>query len=181
MPAVSDYIEFAEEQKGISLEMSAQRPLMETPAAQPVITTSPLATEFQAYLTVRDGDQRGQRFLLEQVEMIVGRGESSNILILDASLSLQHARFSQQPDGMYVQDLLSRNGTKVNDLLLRRPRRLRDGDIIILGNVSLEYSLLLQKQETPPSLLVPPPATRLQPLRLPSKKKEPPTTQNERA
>lgn len=44
--------------------------------------------------------------------MVVGRQQPSDIVIDDASLSRQHARFTPSDDGAIVEDLGSTNGTR---------------------------------------------------------------------
>jgi pSer/pThr/pTyr-binding forkhead associated (FHA) protein len=128
-------------------------------------------------LTIRDGEMAGQCFLLDRPLITVGRGFESDIVINDASISRQHAQFLRQADGDYVQDLASRNGTKVNDEPLLKPRLLAPGDIVCLGNICLAYTSV----QMAPNL----PLTQVNasqslsglnggpvPLRLPSKQKE---------
>ena len=84
-------------------------------------------------LLVLDGELVGQRFVLEHPVTTVGRGNESDIVINDASISRQHAQFLRQADRVYVQDLTSRNGTRVNDEPLLSPHLLKPGDIISIG------------------------------------------------
>lgn len=122
-----------------------------------------------------NGELVGRSFLLDRPVLIVGRSEESDVILPDASISRRHAQFSRQAYGDYVQDLASRNGTKVNDELLNAPRLLQKGDIIYLGNVRLEYTFIPEAQTTSlPPLPMPPlarPISGPMPLRLPSKPK----------
>jgi pSer/pThr/pTyr-binding forkhead associated (FHA) protein len=99
----------------------------------------PQMLDLSAVLLVLDGELVGQRFVLELPVTTVGRGNESDIVINDASISRQHAQFLRQADGVYVQDLTSRNGTRVNDEPLLSPHLLKPGDIISVGNVHLDY------------------------------------------
>jgi pSer/pThr/pTyr-binding forkhead associated (FHA) protein len=128
-------------------------------------------------LTITDSEMAGQSFLLDRPLMTIGRGSESDIVINDASISRQHAQFLRQADGDYVQDLASRNGTKVNDEPLLKPRLLAPGDVVCLGNICLRYTSV---QMAPTSPLTQGLSSRSisglnsgpLPLRLPSKQKE---------
>jgi pSer/pThr/pTyr-binding forkhead associated (FHA) protein len=54
----------------------------------------------------------------------------------DSNVSRNHAQIQQMPDGFYVSDLGSSNGTAVNGVALTGPQKLQNGDFIILGNSS---------------------------------------------
>lgn len=100
----------------------------------------PQLPDLSAILLVLDGELAEHKFVLDHPLMMIGRGTECNIVINDASISRQHAQFLQQTDGVYVQDLSSRNGSKVNDEPLLSPRLLKPGDIISLGSIRLEYA-----------------------------------------
>ena len=117
----------------------------------------------------------GRSFLLDRPELTVGRSAKSDVIIHDDSISDHHVIFLRQADGDYVQDLASYSGTKVNDEPLKETRLLQKADIISLGNVRLEYTLIPEAQTTSlPLLPIPARAYPLSgpvPLRLPSKPK----------
>ena len=54
----------------------------------------------------------------------------------DSNVSRNHAQIQQMPDGFYVSDLGSSNGTAVNGVPLTGTQKLQNGDFIILGNSS---------------------------------------------
>ena len=122
-----------------------------------------------------NGELVGRSFLLDRPVITVGRASESDIIIYDISISRRHAQFLRQANGDYVQDLASRNGTKVNDERLTAPRLLQRGDIICLGIIRLEYTLIPEAQTASIPPLSPPPLARPisgpVPLRLPSKRK----------
>lgn len=124
---------------------------------------------------IGSGEMAGRSFLLDRPVLTVGRGAESDVVIHDASISRRHAQFSRQADGDYVQDLASRNGSQVNGMALKAPRLLCKGDVIMLGDVQMEYTLVPEAQTTPmPSHPAPSPVPLHFPvsLRLPSKVKE---------
>jgi pSer/pThr/pTyr-binding forkhead associated (FHA) protein len=124
-------------------------------------------------LRIRDGEMAGQHLRLERAIICVGRDPECDFIITDISISRKHAQFLHQLDGDYVQDLGSRNGTRVNEEpLQQQPKLLQTGDVVMLGNVHLEYSLVVpvpvKHADTPypssPGLLSGP-----MPLKLPSR------------
>ncbi len=151
-------------------------PWQETLALEPTSVSS--STQSQAssrdsLLVICNGELEGKSFLLDRPVITIGRGSESDIVIQDASISRRHAQFLQQANGDYVQDLASRNGTKVNDELLHAPRLLAKGDRICMGTICLEYTFVPEAHTTPlPPLPTPPlsrPISGPVPLRLPSK------------
>jgi pSer/pThr/pTyr-binding forkhead associated (FHA) protein len=141
------------------------------------ISSSPQAVDSRYLFMIRDGEKAGQSFALDRPVMTIGRGSESEVIINDTSISRRHAQILRQSDGIYVQDLASRNGTMVNDKLLHKPQLLEPGDIVCVGNIHLEYTLVPTQQTTPlpPSITTPPsvpPLSSPLPLRLPSKPKQ---------
>lgn len=70
---------------------------------------------------------------------VAGRDERSGIhLGRDEYASAQHARVEPRPDGVWVDDLGSLNGTFVNGARLQGDRLLRAGDIVRIGATELQ-------------------------------------------
>jgi len=109
---------------------------------------------YSATLVIHNGEMAGQRFLLGHPSILVGRSVENDIVINDASLSLQHVQFLHLKDGDYVQDLARCNGTMVNDESLSSPRLLQAGDMIRIGNIYLEYAVIRVLQTTPLSPMI---------------------------
>lgn len=66
--------------------------------------------------------------------LTLGRAEDSMVQLADPSVSSHHATIKAKPDGYYVQDLGSRNGTRLNDVVIEEAL-LRDGDRVAFGDV----------------------------------------------
>lgn len=70
----------------------------------------------------------------------VGRVAENDLVLDDPGVSRRHAELRQDEDGSYVLlDLGSANGTELNGRILTVPSRLRDGDIVKVGAVSLSF------------------------------------------
>lgn len=88
--------------------------------------------------------------LLGRVNYTLGRAIEDQAVIPDIDLSLYgaeehgvsriHAEVLLKPDGIYIIDLDSANGTKVNGTRIKTitPVHLRHGDIIQLGGLSVQ-------------------------------------------
>ena len=69
---------------------------------------------------------------------IVGRDAGSGIrLENDEFASARHARIEPRPDGVWVEDLGSTNGTFVNDARITGARRLSASDVLRVGATEL--------------------------------------------
>jgi pSer/pThr/pTyr-binding forkhead associated (FHA) protein len=126
-------------------------------------------TETCGVITIQDGEMTGQSFLLDLPVTIVGRGIECDIVIDDSSISRRHVQFLHQGNENYVQDISSRNGTKVNNEPLLSPHLLTVGDVICIGNIHMKYELIQAVHTAPLALILK--TNGPTPLRLPSKPK----------
>lgn len=96
-------------------------------------------------LVVEQGTLEGYGFDLERSEIVIGRGQSCDIVLDEHQVSRQHARLLHTPQGWTLVDLGSTNGTQVNGQPLRanQPYGLQPGDRVTLGN-----SVLVLQQPT---------------------------------
>ena len=70
--------------------------------------------------------------------ILVGRAQTADLRIDDPRVSRLHARIEMRDDGVYVEDLGSRNGTMVNGVVTEG-RRLAGGDEIRIGAASVIF------------------------------------------
>lgn len=56
----------------------------------------------------------------------------------DRYMSKKHLRFINEADGVYVEDLHSKNGSRVNGKLISARTRIRQGDILRMGRSEFE-------------------------------------------
>ncbi len=150
------------------------QPWQETAVLDPVPQATPLRSDkWSGAFMIRSGGMAGKGFLLDRPVLTIGRGVESDVVINEASISRLHAQVLRQANGDYVQDLASRNGTKVNEEPLQAPRLLQQGDIVCFGEVRMEYTSVSTALTTPLTPLPLPPRARTisgpVPLRLPSK------------
>ena len=71
---------------------------------------------------------------------MIGRDPEADLCIEDEAISWNHLEIESRGGVLMATDLDSRNGTALNGEPLDRPRRLRDGDTLIVGDHRLEVS-----------------------------------------
>jgi pSer/pThr/pTyr-binding forkhead associated (FHA) protein len=65
--------------------------------------------------------------------LIVGRGESCDLLLCDEDVSREHAAIARSGAGVTLRDLDSKNGIQVQGRRISGSCRLRDGDVVRIG------------------------------------------------
>lgn len=75
---------------------------------------------------------------LDKEIVTIGRSPDSLIPLACASVSSHHAMIKQRPDGYFVQDLDSSNGTKVNGAPVEEAQ-LREGDRVAFGGIQAVF------------------------------------------
>jgi pSer/pThr/pTyr-binding forkhead associated (FHA) protein len=70
---------------------------------------------------------------LSRGEVLMGRSRSCQVLLDDMLVSRHHARFLVSRGALFIEDLGSSNGVRVNETPIAGPTPLNDGDRIIVG------------------------------------------------
>jgi serine phosphatase RsbU (regulator of sigma subunit) len=84
-------------------------------------------------LSIQAADGSKQRFVLQKERVTIGRSRENDVFLPDQWLSRHHAEIRQKPDGLYLADLGSKNGTLLNGTRVTEEARLRPGDVVTLG------------------------------------------------
>ncbi|MGH2363339.1 MAG: FHA domain-containing protein [Chloroflexota bacterium] len=71
----------------------------------------------------------------------LGRAPDNTIVLGDQAVSAHHAAIRHQHGQWWLEDLLSTNGTAVNDRRLSQPGILNAGDVVQLGDVRLRLEI----------------------------------------
>ncbi|HZO92927.1 MAG TPA: FHA domain-containing protein [Candidatus Baltobacteraceae bacterium] len=71
--------------------------------------------------------------------VLVGRAPSADLRLDDPRVSRLHARIEMREDGVYVEDLGSRNGTTVDGQAVETARRLEVDDEVTVGSAALVF------------------------------------------
>ncbi len=80
---------------------------------------------------------------------LIGRSQVCAIAVENDAVSRRHAVICHYPhDGFYITDAGSKNGTRINQRRLDplERRLLRDGDLIQLGNLKVEFFATVRNQ-----------------------------------
>jgi serine phosphatase RsbU (regulator of sigma subunit)/pSer/pThr/pTyr-binding forkhead associated (FHA) protein len=83
-----------------------------------------------AHLLIRRGAQPGHRIPLAKDQIILGRSPDCDLPIPSPSISRQHARILRMQERWFLEDMLSRNGTHLNEQLLTTRTQLHTNDRI---------------------------------------------------
>jgi hypothetical protein len=81
-----------------------------------------------------------QEFDLPPGDTLIGRGPDCRITLVDPLVSRHHAKVRVDGSKATLEDLGSRNGSRVNTRLIRGPHPLVDGDRLRIGTQELVFS-----------------------------------------
>ncbi|HLJ36711.1 MAG TPA: FHA domain-containing protein, partial [Ktedonobacteraceae bacterium] len=111
------------------------------PGASSVIPASTVATlEKSASLIVVAIDGKPQVFRLESGKRAtIGRDKKNTIVLADAAISRFHAEVYPGPEGFYINDTGSSNGTSINHTRIGNPYHLTHGDTIAIGSNTIYF------------------------------------------
>lgn len=82
--------------------------------------------------------ERPIKYPLYKEVMTIGRADIADICISNGFLSRLHARVVSTPEGVFIEDIESKNGIRVNTKLTPR-QELKHGDVIDLGRLRLRF------------------------------------------
>lgn len=132
-------------------------------------------------LIIKDDEDRKTVVPIVRDEYAIGRQEGNHIRLTERNVSRRHARLTRKNGHVYVEDLGSHNGVKVNGDRIQGRTRVTEGDSVEIGDYLLEIeggasaedgdtnpTSETGTQDTPvdktPPLAVPAPAPRTMPL-----------------
>ncbi len=97
-----------------------------------------LMTELK--LRLREGNFETM-VVVDKDRFSIGRLPECDLCLPSVGVSRCHARLLKTDGNWTIEDLGSKNGTKVNESIINCPLNLQHGDVVWLGNVSLEVLL----------------------------------------
>lgn len=86
------------------------------------------------------GPSKGKVYYLTGKRIIIGRGETADIQIVDTKISREHAELSFADGGYTITDLGAQNGIIVNDSKVKQ-KKLSDNEKIVIGQTVFKYNL----------------------------------------
>ncbi|MDX2044998.1 MAG: MFS transporter [Acidobacteriota bacterium] len=98
--------------------------------------------ELQARLKIQLADGSSRELTLPAKPLVIGKAPECDIVIPDGAISRRHAEIENRNGKVFLKDLKSLNGTKINDRKIgEREIELKDGDTISVGRTRLVFSL----------------------------------------
>lgn len=90
-------------------------------------------------LTALTGSLKGDSFILLGNRIVIGRSETVEISIKDNKASREHSEITKVGDNWVLTDLMSQNGTILNDKKISQAE-IKNGDKIIIGQTVFKFS-----------------------------------------
>jgi pSer/pThr/pTyr-binding forkhead associated (FHA) protein len=95
-------------------------------------------TETPTLIVVARGQPRAFPLKIGK-RVMLGRDKQADIVLAEVLVSREHAEVVHGPDGFYIHDLGSSNGTLVNQVKIDNPYLLTHGDRIAIGNAMIFF------------------------------------------
>lgn len=92
-----------------------------------------------AWMVFMTGPKRLKFVKLKMGANKIGTGQNCEVVVDDGFMSTEHTLVLMMPDGYWVQDNNSTNGTFVNDHKLTTKQELYDNDLILVGKTVLKF------------------------------------------
>ncbi len=148
MPTVTATNEMQQIDTGFIKSLADNEELMQAARSEKAAAEA----EVYAYLSYEQEGKELQRLVMTQKSVIVGRSDPKRDFTPDIDLSQldpkktvsrQHARIRFEETFFYIEDLKSRNKTRVGELPLDslKPALLKHGDIVHFGSVRVRFGI----------------------------------------
>lgn len=100
------------------------------------------------------GPQKGQRAIIDEKGLRIGRDATNEIPLDDNGVSRHHGRVLLHSGLVWIQDLGSRNGIFVNDRRVQNQEQLNPRDRVQIGSTTFE--LRIEGMDAAPAVVAPP-------------------------
>jgi ABC transport system ATP-binding/permease protein len=99
-------------------------------------------------------DEEGQRKvdLGVRAEITIGRDAANTVPLPERNVSRRHARLVREDGYFVIEDLGSYNGVRINGDRIDSPRRVREGDLIQIGDYDLGIEGKIEPVSPPPQM-----------------------------
>ncbi len=101
-------------------------------------------------LMVIEGEDKGKKYKLDRPATKVGKREGNDLALSDKTVSRNHLEIEYTSDSFLLRDMGSTNGTYVNGTKVKEAY-LAPGDVIKLGNTSIEFQAFSETAKIEPS------------------------------
>jgi pSer/pThr/pTyr-binding forkhead associated (FHA) protein len=126
-------------------------------------------------VVIEDDNGRRQAIPFDGDEITLGRaGDGNTVCLAERNVSRRHARFLKANGAVFLEDLGSANGTRVNGERLATRRRIRPGDLVQIGDYDIALQGTVERSRGTEKPTAEPPAATGQPAPLPPRGTAPP-------
>lgn len=87
------------------------------------------------------GPNKGNVYYLTGKRIIIGRGDSADIQIVDTKISREHGELAFAENAYIITDLGAQNGIIVNDKKVKQ-KKLEDGEKVVVGQTVFKYNVI---------------------------------------
>jgi len=101
-------------------------------------------------LIIEDDEGRKTVVPLVREEITIGRQDGNTIKLSERNVSRRHARLKKDNGSLLIEDLGSYNGVRVNGERIAGPTRVKEGDLIEIGDYDLGVQGRIEFPTTPP-------------------------------
>ena len=92
-----------------------------------------------AGLRVLSGPRKGEKIETLPANLAIGRGSDNGLVLPDETVSLRHARLTNEGGQIFVEDLGSSNGTFVEGVRISAKTLVQPGFLLRFGNTKVRY------------------------------------------
>lgn len=110
-------------------------------------------------LIIEDDEGRKTVVPLIRDEITIGRQDGNTIRLTERNVSRRHARLLKENGNVLIEDLGSYNGVRVNGEKITGPTKIKEGDLVEIGDYDLGIQGKLDGPVTTPSMGTPRQAT----------------------
>lgn len=87
------------------------------------------------------GPNKGKVYYLTGKRVVIGRGDNTDIQIVDTKISREHAELAFADKSYVITDLGAQNGVIVNDSKVKQ-KKLEDNEKIVIGQTVFKYNII---------------------------------------
>jgi class 3 adenylate cyclase len=93
-------------------------------------------------IAVLTGPNKGQQHRFDRFPVVIGRAPDCSVTVVgDERVSRAHARIRQAPEGLFLEDLQSKNGTYVDETRLTAPLHLTAPKVVRIGHTLMQCEI----------------------------------------
>src|ERR1051325_3831183 len=102
-------------------------------------------------LIIEDDEGRKTVVPLVREEITIGRQDGNTIRLTERNVSRRHARLVKENGNLLIEDLGSYNGVRVNGEKITEKTKIKEGDLVEIGDYDLGIQGKIEASATPPA------------------------------